>query len=74
MITTREWILGAVAALLIAASINLDFGPDDIETAQAVAEDMAAFTDKEFCASMDRYPVRLKSGHLVCREMPGASI
>ena len=40
MTALTHWTIAAVIGLLIAASVNLD-GPDDVQAAQDVADDLA---------------------------------
>lgn len=71
-----NWCLAGVIAVLLIISYLLD-GPDDIKTAQAVAEDAeyaAAQADggRAKCAQFGRTPIWTASGDLICR-LPAAS-
>ena len=72
-----NWCLAGAIAIILSASYLLDTGPDDIKTAQAVAEEAeyaAAQADGgvAHCARYGRTPVWTEQGDLICR-VPAAS-
>lgn len=75
-IVIANWCLAVVIAILLVISYLLD-GPDDTQTAQAVAEEAeyaAAQADggRANCAQFGRTPTLTASGDLICR-LPAAS-
>jgi hypothetical protein len=71
-IVVANWCLAGAIAVILAAGYLLD-GPDDIKTAQAVADEAeyaAALADggAAKCAQYGRTPTWTASGDLVCRD------
>lgn len=71
-----NWCLAGAIALILSAGYLLD-GPDDTQTAQAIAEDAeyaAAQADggRAHCARYGRTPVWTEQGNLICR-LPAAA-
>lgn len=74
MNTLTHYLVAALVAILVGASWLLD-GPDDTQTAQAVAAEAdyaATLADggRAKCAELGRVPRWTTDGDLVCR-MPG---